>query len=974
VSFQQVAGESFMLPGDNEGSSMRITAPLFMLLFCPVVALSQTNVLTYHYDNARTGQNTQERFLTPSNVRPNQFRRLFVQSGLDGDVYAQPLYVANVTLGSGTAQPGTTHNVVFVATEGDSVYAFDADNMDGANAQPLWRAHMACTDHDQSCTKYGAPLGARTILSGDPNLSNIDSCNNFAPQIGITGTPAIDAAGGILYVVTKTNEGGNAVQRLHALDVATGAEKLGKPSDPIAASVRGTAPDSVNGILSFSSLWQNQRPGLLLQNGLVYIAWASHCDLGSWHGWIMAYDAHTLMQKAVFVTTPNGSEAGIWMEGAGLAADASGNLFVATANGDFDTTLNNGGFPNNQDYGDSIVKLSPDLSVTNGNTVLDYFTPFDQGQLDGSNDQDLGSGGVLLLPDQPGKHPHLLVQGGKGEPTKGSTIYVIDRDQMTCDQRTGANTTCAQVNGKSQHFCASCASDTNILNELAGGALNTPVPVYWNSTVYVRGDADVLKAFSLDNLLNNSPPRQTLAPDAYSGRIIVSANGDSDGIVWSLKTDGAEKHAGIPAALNAYDAVDLSPLYSSDWNFNRDAPGAGVRFSSPSEANGRVYVGTSQPSGCLQTIPRPQPLPPLTIGCGQLSVFSLFGIGGYDLGSLEDRSFAFDYDGSGKLDHLVLYRPGTGTIWIQKNNAGTFTPVYQQGDPGIGIGGYDLKSPADRIFPFDYDSSGKPDHLVLYRPGTGTIWILKNDSGTFTPVYQQGDPGSGIGGFDLKSTADQVFPFDYDGSGKLDHLVLYRPGTGTIWILKNNSGTFTPVYQQGDPGNGIGGYDLKSAADRVIPFDYDGSGKLDHLVLYRPGTGTIWILRNSAGTFAPVYEQGDPGSGIGGYDLKSAADRLIPYDYDASGKLDHLALYRPGTGTIWILKNNAGIFTAVYQQGDPGNGIGGYDLKSAADRVIPFDYDGSGRADHLVLFRPGASTISILRDSAGIFAQSYAAW
>src|SRR5215469_7260026 len=176
----------------------------------------------------------------------------------------------------------------------------------------------------------------------------------------------------------------------------------------------------------------------------------------------------------------------------------------------------------------------------------------------------------------------------------------------------------------------------------------------------------------------------------------------------------------------------------------------------------------------------------------------------------------------------------------------------------LAIGGYDLASGFDQVFAFDYDSSGKLDHLALYRPGTGTIWILKNSGGAFSAVYHQGDPGNGIGGYDLKSPADQVFAFDYDGSGKLDHLVLYRPGTGTIWILKNSGGVFSPVYQQGDPGNGIGGDDLKSPADRTFAFYYDGTGRLDHLVLYRPGTGTIWILKNSGGVFSPVYQQGDP--------------------------------------------------------------------------------------------------------------------
>ncbi|KAF9111872.1 hypothetical protein BGX27_004345 [Mortierella sp. AM989] len=231
-----------------------------------------------------------------------------------------------------------------------------------------------------------------------------------------------------------------------------------------------------------------------------------------------------------------------------------------------------------------------------------------------------------------------------------------------------------------------------------------------------------------------------------------------------------------------------------------------------------------------------------------------------------------------------------------------YIPVYRQGEPGKGIGGYDLKSKADRAFAFDYDHSGKLDHLSLYRPKTGTFWILKNTNGMFAPVYRQGDPGRGIGGYDLKSPADRAFAFDYDHSGKTDHVALYRPGTGTFWILKNANGVFAPVYRQGDPGRGIGGYDLKSPADQAFAYDYDGSGKLDHIALYRPGTGTFWILKNTNGVFAPVYRQGDPGRGIGGYDLKSPADNAFAFDYDHTGKQNHVALYRPGTGAFFIVK------------------------------------------------------------------------
>lgn len=339
------------------------------------------------------------------------------------------------------------------------------------------------------------------------------------------------------------------------------------------------------------------------------------------------------------------------------------------------------------------------------------------------------------------------------------------------------------------------------------------------------------------------------------------------------------------------------------------------------------------------------------------------GIGGYDLKSTADRVFALDYNRNGRADHLVLIRPGTGTVWIlrQTEFSGNFTAKYAQGDPGTGIGGYDLRSSADRAFAFDYEHSGKLDDIALYRPGTGTFWILQNNTWNFYPVYQQGDPGEGIGGYDLKSSKDRAFAFDYDHTGKQDHIVLYRPGTGTLWILKNENGKFRPVYQQGDPGQGIGGYDLRSERDRAFAFDYDHSGNLDHIALYRPGTGTIWILRNRQGKFEAVYKQGDPGSGIGGYDLKSTSDRVLAFDNDGSGRADHLVLYRPGTGAISILKNFSGEFLPVYAQGDPGKGIGGYDLKGGEDRALGFDYNSPGRSNYLTLYRPGTGMISILK-------------
>ncbi|HSZ09086.1 MAG TPA: winged helix-turn-helix domain-containing protein [Steroidobacteraceae bacterium] len=331
------------------------------------------------------------------------------------------------------------------------------------------------------------------------------------------------------------------------------------------------------------------------------------------------------------------------------------------------------------------------------------------------------------------------------------------------------------------------------------------------------------------------------------------------------------------------------------------------------------------------------------------STESAVGIGGYDFRSPADQAIAFDYDHSGKLDHLVLYRPGAGKTAIVKNFGQDFVPIYQ----GQGIGGYELKSDADRAFAFDYDHSGKLDHLVLYRSGTEILWIVKNVDGAFTPVYQRAEstPSDGNATRDQQSGAEQIFAFDYDHSGKLDYLARYSPGNANLSILKNIGGALTEVYAHSIPGIDIGGDSPKAPASQAFAFDYDHSGKSDHLVIYRPGAGTISILKNIDGTMVPVYQ----GIGIGGSDLKSPNDRVLAFDYDHSGKSDHLLLYRPGSGLVSVLKNSKGRFAPEIE----GNGVGGFDLKSPHDRSIAFDYDHSGKQDHLVFYRSGTGVVCI---------------
>lgn len=497
-------------------------------------------VFTQHNDNARTGQNLNETALTPALVNVSTFGKKFSQT-VDGQIYAQPLYVPNVAIaGKGT------HNVVFVATEHDTVYAFDADNNAGANAAPLWQASMI------DAVNHGATVGETTVSSADV------SCSDLSPEIGITSTPVIDPSTNTLYAEAKSKlQDGTFTHRLHALDITSGNEMAGSPV-AITASVPGTGDGSSGGTIVFDALRQMNRPGLLLVNGLVYLAYASHCDNGPYHGWVLAYDAATLAQKSVFNTTPNGGLGGIWMSGAGLAADDQATIFTVTGNGTFDTT------GTVVDFGDTIFRVS----VNSGALALtDYFTPFDQASLSNA-DNDLGSGGVLLLPDQPGGHPHLLVQSGKG-----GTIYLIDRDQMTAGN---------------QHYCSGCASDTQIVQELPSANMGTwSSPAYWNGNLYFCGQNGPLQEFVLGNGLVNGLASISNTTFGYpGGNPAVSANGGSNAIVWTMNPN--------LVTLHAFDATSLATeLYNTNQAAgSRDKLDSVVKFSVPTIANGKVYIGT----------------------------------------------------------------------------------------------------------------------------------------------------------------------------------------------------------------------------------------------------------------------------------------------------------------------------------------------------------------------------------------------
>jgi Bacterial Ig-like domain (group 3)/PQQ-like domain len=513
------------------------------LLACAFLfaTIAESQVTTYKYDNSRSGQNTQEFVLTPANVNSNQFGKLFT-TAVDGYVYAQPLYLPNVNVN------GSSHNVLYVATEHDSLYAIDADT-----GSVLWQHSF-----------INPAAGITSVTQGT-------ACTDLIPEIGITSTPAIDTTTGTIYLLTKTQENGKYVQRLHAIDTAGAFEKFGGPV-VIQATVPGTGDGSVGGQVSFDPLKQHNRPGLLLENGHVILAWASHCDNGPYHGWVMSYNAGTLAQEAVFNTSPNSGLGGIWMSGDGVAADISGYLYLATGNGKYDGVT---------EFGDTLLKLGPPSGGSF--PIVDWFTPYNQNNMM-LGDGDLGSGGLLLLPDALGTtHPQQLVQMGKA-----GNLYELDRNNL----------------GK---YCSSCTTIETLIPEEVPSATKGVwgSPAFWNGSIYwgggrdasSGGGGDFLKAFSFNangnGLVSTQPTSMSSRQFNFgTGSPIVSANNNTEGIVWL--TDNSAFASPCCQTLYAYDATNLdNMLYNSGQaDDRRDVPGGAVKFSAPMVANGKVYVGS----------------------------------------------------------------------------------------------------------------------------------------------------------------------------------------------------------------------------------------------------------------------------------------------------------------------------------------------------------------------------------------------
>lgn len=500
------------------------------------------DVLTWHNTIARTGLNGSETLLTPAAVNSNQFG-LLKNVLVDGKVDAQPLYVSALRVN------GATHNLLFVATEHDSLYAIDADS-----GTIYWQTSM---------------------LAAGETTSDSRGCGQIVPEIGITSTPAIDRAAGpngtLFLVAMSKNAAGSYFQRIHAIDLSTGAERSGGPR-AVQASFPGTGDNSANGTVVFDPKQYVARPALLLRDGMVFTSWGSHCDIRPYSGWVIAYSVTTLGRSAVFNAAPNGSEGALWNAGAGPAADTIGNIYVALANGTFDTVLNAQGLPSKGDYGNAMLKMH-DLTLT----PLDYWTMYNS-TAESNADVDLGSGGLMLLPDQrdaSGKVWHLAVAAGKD-----TNLYLTNRDAMG-------------------HYDA--ANDGTIYQQLSGvlpgGVWSSPA--YFNGRVYYGSVGSSLRSFPITAArLQGTGIQTTTTVFPYPGATpSISASGSSNGILWA--TTNAS-----PAVLHAYDAANLgTELYNSAQAGTRDQFGVGNKFITPTVANGKVYVGTTNGVAIFGFIP-----------------------------------------------------------------------------------------------------------------------------------------------------------------------------------------------------------------------------------------------------------------------------------------------------------------------------------------------------------------------------------
>lgn len=755
-------------------------AACFLAASVTMAALAQINVTTYHNDNRRTGLNPNETILTPANVSGPNFGLLF-SLPVDGQVYAQPLILSNVNV------PGKgLHNIVYVCTEHDSVYAFDATNNNGSNLQPLWHEN------------FGPSMPSTDIYP-------LGGCDIY-PEIGISSTPALGIVGfpsPVLFVETKTKitELGATVyiQQLHALNAATGAEMFGGPK-LINAQAIGTGDGSAFGYVNFNPYYQHQRPGILLVppvvepllagkpnlvpqiGGTVYLGFASHGDIIPYHGWLLGYDATKLSQVVSFNTTPNAisgdfgglAAGGIWQGGAGPASDGS-SIYFATGNGAYD--------PSTGAYGDTIVRMANRTFK-----VADSFTPADQISLD-DNDADEGSGGVMLIPpDEAGTAgKSLLVQAGKE-----GTIYLLDTTNLG-----GYNT---ETNNVWQE-----------LPSVMGGVWGAPA--YFNDTIYYQPSGTPVVAFPLSGGYLSSSP-QSYSPEYFAGygSPSVSSNGSSNGIVWvidSAPNGNAYGFQPTTCVLHAYDATNLSnELYNSSNNSARDYPGIGVKFTTPTIANGKVYVPTSNSVavyGLGTWAQTPSISPPTGAYTGTVTV-SISD-------ATEGATIHYTLDGSTPTPSSPIYR---GPFNVSTNTTVTAIAFIgnEEGSP-IAQNGYAFKA------------------------------VIGTGSGLFGAYFngQQQYPS----GYPTATEIDPVINFNWNGNPPINGVAgTYWAGEWFGYIQPETSGTYT----------------ITTNSDDGVQVYINGEPIINDYNLHAPtlDTGTYTFVAGQLYTIEILYFQGGGGS------------------------------------------------------------------------------------------------------------------
>lgn len=887
---------------------LRLAALICVLAACSASAQSFPGVLTWHNDVGRTGQNLYETTLTPQNVNMGSFGKVFSYP-VDGPLYVQPLYVPNLVI----ADQGM-HNVIFVATENDTVYAFDAD---GLTTTPLWQVSF---------------IDSSNGVTSVPETTK----DSIYPSIGVTATPVIDPTTGTIYVLARTIEQGAYVQKLHALDWSTGAEKFGGP-----ASIQATSPSN-KGTLVFDPSGM-QRAALLLENGIIYIGWAT-----ATHGWIMAYNATTLAQTAAVNTTPNGLLGGVWMSGAGLAADSQGYIYAATGDGLFDFNTNG------VDDGDTLLKMNSSLGI------VDYFTPSDQACRK-TADLDLASGGPMILPPQPGPYPDLVIIGGKGGTpcdlfgsTYASPIYLLNGDSLG-GYNAFVDTSLQSIAGSPEGYFSN--------------------PAYWqgpNGTyVYMsgttnqqKGTGDLLKMYSLTNgVISSTPIAQSSNIFVDGNTPSISANGSTAGIVWSI---GRQEKLPIqppskPAILFAYDATNVAKmLYSSAQAGTRDQAGLESKFMVPTIANGRVYIPTQSEVDVYGLFSQAAPTPVVNLsstslsfnnqplgstssvqsvtvsnaGNGTLAISSITAGGDFSFGS---TATSCPYSGGSVYAGVtctidVIFTPSqsgtrTGSVTVS-DNAGSGQSISLNGS-GSMVTDSLLLTRNDLVYSTayqnivlgDFNADGNQDILAL-SPASGSASVLTgNGDGTFNSASTTATGNNPVA----------AVTADFNGDGKLDAAVANSTDNTVAILLGNGDGTIS----------GGGPFTLLTtgkAPTAIVAGDWNGDAKQD-LAVVNKTDGTVSIFL---------------GNGNGSFNLQGTVTvgnspvAIVAADFNKDGKID-LAVANSVDGTISIL---------------PGDGTGNFSsgaTVSASPNPVAIgvgDWNGDGILD-LAVVNGSANSIGL---------------